>query len=218
LYLIGLTGNIATGKSAVGRMLTELGARVIDADAIAHLVTAKGQPAWLSIGAEFGEGILRPDGEVDRPKLGALVFADPAALRRLEAIVHPAVLERIAELLAQATAPVVVLDAIKLMESGFADLCDAVWVVTCSPEQQLARLMHTRQMSEAEARLRIEAQPPQAEKIARADVVIDNSGRLAQTRRQVAQAWARIPLNPPTPAPRPQSAGTARPRSTACTG
>jgi dephospho-CoA kinase len=189
LYLIGLTGNIATGKSTVGQMLTELGARVIDADAIAHAVTVKGQPAWFSIVAEFGEGILRPDGEIDRLRLGALVFADPAALRRLEAI--------------------------KLMESGVADLCDAVWVVTCSPEQQLARLMRTRQMSEAEARQRITAQPPQAEKIARADVVIDNSGSLASTRRQVAQAWARIAI---TPSPRPPSAGTARPRRPTHTG
>ncbi len=218
MYLIGLTGNIATGKSTVGQMLAKLGARVIDADAIAHEVTAKGQPAWFSIVAEFGEGILRPDGEIDRLRLGALVFADPAALRRLEAIVHPAVLERIAELLEQAAEPVVVLDAIKLMESGVADLCDAVWVVTCSPEQQLARLMRTRQMSEAEARQRMAAQPPQAEKIARADVVIDNSGSLAKTRRQVAQAWARIPLNPLAPSPRPPSAGTARPRRPAHTG
>jgi dephospho-CoA kinase len=218
LYLIGLTGNIATGKSTVGGMLAKLGARVIDADAIAHEVTAKGQPAWFSIVAEFGEGILRPDGEIDRLRLGALVFADPAALRRLEAIVHPAVLERIAELLAQAAEPVVVLDAIKLIESGVADLCDAVWVVTCSPEQQLARLRRTRGMSEAEARQRMAAQPPQAEKIARADVVIDNNGSLAATRRQVAQAWARIPLNPLTPSPRPPSAGTARPRRPAHTG
>jgi dephospho-CoA kinase len=111
-----------------------------------------------------------------------------------------------------------VLDAIKLIESGVADLCDAVWVVTCSPEQQLARPMRTRQMSEAEARQRMAAQPPQAEKIARADVVIDNSGSLASTRRQVAQAWARIPLNPLTPSPRPPSAGTARPRRPAHTG
>lgn len=215
MYLIGLTGNIATGKSTVGGMLAKLGARVIDADAIAHEVTAKGQPAWFSIVAEFGEGILRPDGEINRPRMGALVFGDPAALQRLEAIVHPAVLERVAELLAQATEPVVVLDAIKLIESGVADLCDAVWVVTCSPEQQLARLMRTRQMSEADARQRMAAQPPQAEKIARADVVIDNNGSLAATRRQVAQAWARIPI---TPAPRPPSAGTARPRRPAHTG
>ncbi len=194
MYLIGLTGNIATGKSTIGRMLTELGARVIDADAIAHEVTVKGQPAWFSIVAEFGEDTLRPDGEIDRLRLGALVFADPESLQRLEAIVHPAVLERIAELLAQATEPVVVLDAIKLMESGVAGLCDAVWVVTCSPEQQLARLRRTRGMSEAEARQRMAAQPPQAEKIARADVVIDNNGSLAETRRQVAQAWAQIPL------------------------
>lgn len=218
MYLIGLTGNIATGKSTVGGMLAKLGARVIDADAIAHEVTAKGQPAWFSIVAEFGEGIMRPDGEIDRPRLGALVFADRAALQRLEAIVHPAVLERIAELLAQATEPVVVLDAIKLIESGVADLCDAVWVVTCSPEQQLARLQRTRGMSEAEARQRIVAQPPQAKKIARADVVIDNSDSLAKTRRQVAQAWARIPLNPLTPSPSPPSAGTARPRRPAHTG
>ena len=111
-YLIGLTVNIATGKSAVLRMLRRLGARVIDADALVHQLMVKGTPVWQAILDEFGEGILRPKGEIDREKLGAIVFADAKALKRLEAIVHPAVTARVDELIRQATEPVVVVEAI----------------------------------------------------------------------------------------------------------
>jgi len=142
---------------------------------------------------EFGSRILRPDGEIDRPRLGSIVFADPAALARLEAIVHPAVIARTEELIRQAQEPVVVVEAIKLLESGMGErLCDSVWVVTCPREQQVARLMRSRGLSREEALLRINAQPSQEEKIARADVVIDNSGSLDDTWQQVRAAWERI--------------------------
>jgi dephospho-CoA kinase len=191
-YLIGLTGNIATGKSAVLRMLKCLGAKVIDADALVHRLMAKGTPVWQAILDEFGEVILGPEGEIDRGKLGAIVFADAEVLKRLEAIVHPAVTARVDELIRQATEPVVVVEAIKLIEAGWHRTCDALWVVTCSREQQLERLMRTRKLSREEALLRIEAQPPQEDKVALADVVIDNSGSLKETREQVEREWERL--------------------------
>jgi dephospho-CoA kinase len=195
-YLLGLTGNIACGKSTVLSQLAELGAETIDADRVVHELLAPGEPVAAAIGDTFGPGVLTPEGAVDRRALGALVFADPAALARLEALTHPAVRERIAARVAAAAergAPTVVLDAIKLIEGGLADRCDAVWVVTCRPEQQLARLMARNGFGEEEARRRIAAQPPQAAKVARADLVIDNSGTIEATRAQVAVAWGRVP-------------------------
>lgn len=191
-YLIGLTGNIATGKSAVLRMLKRLGAKVIDADALVHQLMAKGTPLWQAILDEFGEGILGPQGKIDRGKLGAIVFADAEALRRLEAIVHPAVTAGVGELIRQATEPVVVVEAIKLIEAGWHRTCDALWVVTCPKEQQLERLMRRRQLSREEALLRIEAQPPQEDKVALADVVIDNWGTLKETEKQVQREWEKV--------------------------
>jgi dephospho-CoA kinase len=191
-YLIGLTGNIATGKSSVLRMLKRLGAKVIDADALVYQLMAKGTPVWQAILDEFGEVILGPEGEIDRGKLGAIVFADAEVLKRLEAIVHPAVTARVDELIHQATEPVVVVEAIKLIEAGWHRTCDALWVVTCSREQQLERLMRTRKLSREEALLRIEAQPPQEDKVALADVVIDNSSSLKEMREQVEREWERL--------------------------
>ncbi len=193
-YLIGLTGNIATGKSTVAKMLEDLGATVIDADALVHELQRKGTPVYDDIIAAFGPGILDGAGEIDRKKLGAIVFGDPAQLRRLESIVHPAVLIESARRIMEAETPVVVYEAIKLIEAGRADMCDALWVVTARPDAQLQRLMRDRQMSEAEARQRIEAQPPQSEKIRRAAVVIDNSGSLEETQQQVAAAFRAIEL------------------------
>ncbi len=190
--LIGLTGNIATGKSAVLGMLRDLGAATIDADAVAHRLLEKGTPVWREVVERFGPDILRPDGHVDRVRLGAIVFADPQALQQLEAIVHPAVTARIAELVRRAAERVVVIEAIKLIEAGMDRDCHALWVVTCPREQQIERLMAQRGLSYDEAVLRIEAQPPQEEKIALADVVIDNSGTLEGTRRQVERAWRRL--------------------------
>ena len=195
-YLIGLTGNIATGKSTVSKMLEDLGATVIDADALVHELQRQGTPVYDDIVTAFGPGILDRAGEINRKALGAIVFADPAQLRRLESIVHPAVLSESARRLLAAATPVVVYEAIKLIEAGRAEMCDALWVVTARSDVQLQRLMRDRHMSEAEARQRIEAQPPQSEKIRRATVIIDNSGSLEETQQQVAAAFRAIELKP----------------------
>lgn len=187
--LLGLTGNIACGKSTVLRQLQSLGAHTIDADALIHVILRKGGPAYWPVVSEFGPGILGADGEIDRRALGRIVFADPERLRTLERVEHPIVRRVIDDEIAEAAEPVVVLDAIKLIESGWADKCDVVWVVTCDREQQLERLMRTRGYSREEAEGRIDAQAAQEEKVARADVVINNAGTLEETRGQVAAAW-----------------------------
>lgn len=188
--LIGLTGNIATGKSTVARMLRELGAVVIDADQVAREVVRPGQPTLEEIARAFGPGVLLPNGELDRPQMARLVFGDPDRLKQLEAIVHPAVREAMWRAIrAQPDDAVVVIEVIKLFESGWARECDQVWVTHCPPEMQVARLVSDRGLSPAEARARVEAQNPQADKLARADVVIDTSGSLEETRRQVEAAW-----------------------------
>jgi dephospho-CoA kinase len=206
IYLVGLTGGIACGKSTVVAMLAALGARTVDADRVTHRVQQPGTPTYRQIVAAFGEGVLiGPGGAIDRRKLGTIVFADPAKLRQLEQIVHPAVraeirafIEEVARAGAYATRlrpierPVVILDAIKLLESGWAEECDQIWVITCPPEQQIERLVTTRGMSEAEARQRVAAQPPQEARLARATVVIDNGGTQAATRVQVEAAWQNI--------------------------
>jgi dephospho-CoA kinase len=200
LYLIGLTGNIATGKSLVGRMLGELGAHVIDADALVRELQRKGTPVYDSIVAEFGPDILRSDGEIDRARLGSLVFSDPDALRRLEAIVHPAVGAELKSQISNLNSPktetriVIVIEAIKLIEAGLHKQCNSLWVVTSRPEAQRKRLMRTRGLSQADAKLRIEAQPPQSDKAALADVLIENNGTFAALRSQVKHYWDAIPL------------------------
>ena len=191
-WLVGLTGNIGTGKSTVGGMLAELGAEVIDADKVAHDVMRAGTSAHARIVESFGPTMLNREGEIDRVLLGRLVFADPEALARLEAIVHPATLEAINQRIGATSAGVVVVEAIKLIEVGMADACDSLWVTTCRPGQQVDRIMGERGLSRVEARRRVEAQPPQEEKIARADVVIDTSGTLSWTRAQVHAAWKRL--------------------------
>lgn len=191
-FVIGITGNIGTGKSTVAEMLADLGAETIDADKVAHKVMRRGSEAYDRIVDAFGDEILTPDGEIDRKDLGAIVFNDPQALARLETIVHPATLEAIDRRVAAASANVVAVEAIKLIESGLAERCDSVWVVTCRREQQIERLVRHRDVSREEARQRVEAQPPQAEKVDRADVVIDNSGPLLATREQVESAWGEV--------------------------
>ena len=192
--MIGLTGNIATGKSAVRNMLEELGAYGIDADALAHRVIARGAPGYARVVESFGERILNGDGQIDRTRLGQIVFGDPEALRRLEEIVHPLVRQEVDLLVRGARQTVVAIEAIKLLESPLAREADAVWVTDAPPALQVERLMSSRSMSEAEALRRIAGQNPQSEKVKVADVVIDTHGALDQTRRQVQAAWARIPV------------------------
>lgn len=188
-YVIGLTGNIGTGKSTVAHMLAQLGAQVIDADRVAHELIAPGTPTWQAVVEEFGPDILRKDRTIDRVRLGDIVFTDPQALARLEAILHPAVIEEVNRCIRASDARVVVVEAIKLIEAGMHRGYDGLWVVICRPEQQRARLMAQRGMDEVQVRQRMATQSPQAEKVALADVVIDNSGSLAETRAQVERAW-----------------------------
>jgi dephospho-CoA kinase len=190
--LIGLTGNIATGKSEVAHFLRRLGARVIDADRVAHEVMRPGAPAYEAVLQAFGRQILAVDGTVDRAKLGAIVFRDAEALRRLEAAVHPATKERVDELVAQALEPVVVVEAIKLIEAGMHSHCDSLWVVTAPRPLQIRRLVEQRGMSKAEAVLRVDAQPPQHQKAELADRCFVNDGSLAELEQSVREAWQEI--------------------------
>lgn len=191
-FLIGITGNIGTGKSTVAEMLADQGAETIDADRVAHRVMRPGTETHDRVVEAFGREILTDGEEIDRKRLGTIVFSDPQALACLEAIVHPATLEAIQRRIAATAADVVVIEAIKLIESGLADECDSVWVVTCRREQQIERVVSQRDLSREEARRRVDAQPPQKEKVRRADVVIDNAGPLSATREQVEAAWTRV--------------------------
>jgi dephospho-CoA kinase len=191
-YRIGLTGNIATGKTTVGRILEEQGAVLIDADRVAHTAMSPGGTAYSAVTRAFGPDILSRDGVIDRRKLGSLVFSDPAALRELESLVHPAVIRAVEHQIAVSRAPVVVVEAIKLIESGMAAAYDALWVTVCEESTQVSRLIEHRGYDNATALQRIRAQPPQAEKVRAADVVITTEGTLASTRAQVEAAWDEI--------------------------
>lgn len=187
---IGLTGNIATGKSTALAYLQQRGAAVIDADKLAHQAMMPGGSAYAAVVATFGPTIVAADGVIDRQALGAIVFADATKLAQLEAIVHPAVFELAQQSLAATTAPVVVIEAIKLLESGrLLRLCDEVWVVVADEATQLQRLMQTRGMSEAEARRRMAAQSPQAEKVKYATRVIENNGNWRTLHTHLDSIW-----------------------------
>ena len=187
---VGLTGGIAAGKSAVSRVLRDLGAVVIDADQLAREVVAKGTPGLDAVVAEFGEGLLGADGELDRPAMARLVFADEDARRRLEAIVHPLVFERIVQLEAEAPEGAVVVHDIPLLaESGRARTFDAVVVVDAPIEVQVDRMVRDRGWTEAEARARIEAQASREERRAIATHVIENTGTLEDLRDRVTEVF-----------------------------
>lgn len=188
-FVIGLTGNIATGKSVVRKMLEHLGAYGIDADALAHRAIAKGAPGYLPVLDTFGRWLLTADNQIDRTRLAHVVFCDPEALSRLEAIVHPLVAQAIDLLVERSSQKVVVIEAIKLIEAGLSKNCDSLWVSYSSPDVQIRRLVENRKMSEEQARQRILAQPPQEQKIAVAQVVINNNGAFEDTWRQVLEAW-----------------------------
>jgi len=191
-FVIGLTGNIATGKSVVRKMLEHQGAYGIDADALAHRAIAKGAPGYQPVVKEFGKWILASDGQVDRTKLARIVFADPEALMRLEAIVHPLVEQAVDVLVRRSRQKVIVIEAIKLLASGLRSACDSVWVTYVAVDVQMARLMQKRGMSEKVARQRIIAQPSHGEKMAAADLVIRNDGSFEETWRQVVKAWQNL--------------------------
>ena len=189
-YLIGLTGNIACGKSSVGEIARRLGADYVDADSIVHELLGPGTECSARVAQRFAAfGIRRPDGGIDRRALGAVVFADPAALADLERILHPAVRQELERRQTTSNHEVFIIDAIKLIEGGLADRVDCVWVVACPRTAQLARLTTTRGLTSAEAALRIDAQGSQAEKLRRADVVIQNDGTREALEAQVTAAY-----------------------------
>lgn len=204
-YVIGLTGNIGTGKSVVRRMLEHLGAYGIDADAISHRAISRDAPCYDAIVKTFGSHILTPEGEIDRQKLGRVVFNDEEALIKLESIVHPLVEEAVDLIVRRASQKVVVIEAIKLLESNLAANCDAIWVVYSPPEIQLARLMRNRNMTESDAHERIAAQAPQESRLSQATVVIKNLSTFDETWKQVTAAWKRhVPAAGSQPIPMSQ--------------
>lgn len=189
---IGLTGPIGCGKSTIAGWLGELGATVIDADVVAREVVEPGESTLEAVIAAFGPGVRQADGSLDRAALGRIVFADPNALARLEAIVHPAVRPRVLAAIDaadEAGAPALVIEAIKLVEGGLAELCDEVWLVTCDPAAQRSRLA-ARGLPPDEVMRRLTAQGDIRARLGPAATrVIDTSGPLAETRVAVETAW-----------------------------
>ena len=190
---VGLTGGVASGKSTVSAILAELGAVVIDADVLAREVVARGTPGLAAVVAEFGEDLLTEDGELDRPAMGALVFSDEIARKRLENIVHPLVLQRTVELEEQAGPDDVVVHDIPLLaEGGRAGAFDAVIVVDAPAELQVARTIEDRGWTREEAEARIAAQASREDRLAIATHVIENTGTLEELRRRVAEVYDQL--------------------------
>jgi dephospho-CoA kinase len=187
---VGLTGGVASGKSTVAGLLESLGAVVIDADVLAREVVEPGTPGLAAVVAEFGPGVLTEDGALDRPALGAVVFADEAARRRLEAILHPLIRARGAEIEAAAPADALVVHDIPLLaETGQADRFDAVVVVDVPVETQVERMGRDRGMSHEDARARVAAQADRAARHAIATYVVDNTGTREDLRARVTEVY-----------------------------
>lgn len=190
---VGLTGGIGAGKSEISRLLASYGAVIVDADKIAREVVEPGTPGLAAVVEEFGDDILAPDGTLDRPKLGGIVFSDPDKLKALNAIVHPLVGARSAELEASAGPDAVVVHDVPLLtENGLAPLYDLVVVVDAAPQTQLDRLVRLRGMAEDEAKSRMAAQASREQRLAVADLVIDNDGPLEALEPQVRAVWERL--------------------------
>jgi dephospho-CoA kinase len=198
---LGITGNIACGKTAVGQMLLALGAeKYIDADALVHQLYLSEQPIAREVAATFGAGVMAKDGSVDRKALGTLVFQDAAALRRLEEIVHPAVGQAVFNALATVSPTgIVVIDAVKLLEGGSGRFCQSKWLIVCPKEQELKRLVARNGLSAEEAQARLQTQPSVERRLPLVDEVIDNGGSLEETRRQVEAAFQRFCKRFPAP-------------------
>lgn len=188
---IGLTGGIGSGKSTAAKILAELGAEVIDADRVGHEVYLPGTPGWDQVVAAFGRGIVGADGTIDRKSLGAIVFADRSKLAELNAIVHPLIAQAVAQRVAHGSAmgkPIVV-EAAVLIEANWNALVDEVWLVVAHPEAVVARLNAQRGLSREAIEARVRSQLSDAERRAKSDVVIDNSGTLEELRAQLARLW-----------------------------
>ena len=191
--VIGLTGGIGSGKSTVSGMLADLGARVVDADKIGHFVYRPGSEGFRAVVDAFGRGVIAADGTIDRARLGAVVFSDPEARARLNAIVHPLIGAELAARIAAARdhgydGPVVVEAAI-LIEAGWRAIVDQLWVVSVKRETAIARVVGSRNLSRADVERRIDTQLSDAERRRQADVVIENDGDLDTLRAQVEAAW-----------------------------
>ena len=192
-FIIGLTGNIATGKSSVMQLAARRGALTIDADKVVHEILNTDTRVQQAISAAFGPTVCLEDGRINRPVLGKIVFNNAQALGQLESIVHPAVYAAVTQNISETEAKIVVYEAIKLLESKLRALCHQIWVTTCSPAKQLERLQTFRGLDKETALSRIRAQGPQEEKLAQADVIIDTNGLMAATEAQFAQAWSQLP-------------------------
>jgi dephospho-CoA kinase len=188
-FVIGLTGNIGTGKSVVRRMLEHLGAHGIDADLIGHEVIEPGSEGYKQVVNDFGIEILTEQGEINRKKLAEIVFTSPRKLESLENIIHPLVMKRIDELILDSFSSVIVIEAIKLIEANIAQYCDSIWVTWVSEEQQINRLIQLRGMTYTDAQLRVSVQSPQVDKLRKADLIIRTGDSFENTWDQVADAW-----------------------------
>ncbi len=200
-YVIGLTGNIATGKSVVRRMLEHLGAYTIDADALSHRAISKGAPGYQPVLSTFGKWLVGKDGEIDRKKLGNLVFNDPEALTQLEDIIHPLVYQATGILIQRAAQHVIVVEAIKLLEGKLRGVCDSIWVTNAPEEVQAERLIRKRGLSRDQALERVRMQSAQSDKVSAANVVIKNTGSYEDLWKQVSAAWKKISPASEEPAP-----------------
>ena len=193
MKIIGLTGGIATGKTTVAKMLADFGAVVIDADVIARKIMEKGRPVWEKVKETFGDEYLMDNGEIDRKKLGELVFTNRKALKKLNAITHPAIRQEIQleidKLSSEKSQKVVVVDAALLIEAGWLDMVDEVWLVVADKELQINRLMQRNGLSCEQAQNRVASQLDQDIKKQYADKIIDNSWDMEYTRRQVECLW-----------------------------
>jgi dephospho-CoA kinase len=206
-FIVGVTGNIATGKSAVMHLAAEEGALTIDADKLVHEILDHDAELQTAIAEAFGPEVRRADGRINRRELGKIVFVDAEAMERLEEMVHPAVYEEVGRRLAETDKPLVFIEAIKLLEGKLADSCQQIWVTRCSRQCQLERLRICRGLDTQSAAARIKAQPPQEDKVALADVVVDTNGYMNETEIQFKMAWDRLPesvkiLTHPKPAAR----------------
>ncbi|MCA9953313.1 MAG: dephospho-CoA kinase [Ardenticatenaceae bacterium] len=191
--ILGLTGNIATGKSAVMRLAHDHGALTIDADKIVHELMDNNATMQAAIAVAFGAEVRREDGRINRARLGEIVFADPTAMRDLEAMVHPAVGKEVDARILASKQSVIFIEAIKLLEGNLRDICHQIWVTRCSPQRQLERLRVCRGLETEIAAVRIKAQPPQEEKVAQSDMLIDTNGLMKDTEAQFNIAWSRLP-------------------------
>ena len=194
-FVVGVTGNIACGKTSVMAELSRLGAATIDADQVYHQLIAPKSELWTILVNHFGSDIVAADGQIDRRALGGIVFRDAARRAELERLTHPAIRSAIQGQISNYDSGVLAVDAVKLIEGGLHLECDSVWLVTCRPDQQVARLIARNELSVEEAEQRIAAQPPTGSKLQIADVKIDNSGAVEATMAQVHRVWHTLGLD-----------------------